>query len=214
MDTPWAGQCGWNQVYLHGICPRHQVKQRMVWPRGTESHFCNAPTYSTRVENDADFFPCWWKPVQCTDLKKVARGLGIPPEDEQFCTKNQTSAQLRCPWKRKKVTWTSSNTSMQWQPMLDYDWQQTHQNLQVFLGKVASDPDPQWHPTLTIIVSGSEDKRVRIWQANTYCLESTLHSVSCCTGRWTKWQLVALLPVGLAGTSCCTWWIPLYRDAP
>ena len=66
-------------------------------------------------------------------------------------------------------------------------------------------PDPQGHLILTIVVSGSEDKRVRIWQ-------STLRGVSCCTGRRTKWQLdskVVLSSVSSAGTSRCT-----YRDAP
>ena len=49
--------------------------------------------------------------------------------------------------------------------------------------------DPQEHPISTLVVSGSEDERVRIWHANTNRLESTLRGVSCCTGRRTEWQL-------------------------
>ena len=57
-----VGQLGEDQVHLYGICERYETQRSMAGAGGIGYRFNLAPTFSTRVPNDVNFFPHWRKP--------------------------------------------------------------------------------------------------------------------------------------------------------
>jgi hypothetical protein len=50
------------------------IKLSDVWLDLTGNHFSLASTYSTRVEDNVNFLPSWWKLVLCTRPREGGRG--------------------------------------------------------------------------------------------------------------------------------------------